>query len=919
MRRSLVALFVSAVLSASAVFARAEKQASTAASQSQESRWTVDDILMAEQVSGLEISPDSRWAVWVKNVADKEKNGRVSNLILSSLTEKKEIDLTRGTESSSNPKWSPDGQLIAFITTRPDAKAKPDAKPADEPKPQVWLINPFGGEPWALTSFARGVTGFEWADADTIIFAAQEDPSLYENNIKEKKDTSVLVEDEEHAPPVRLFRFSVKAKKLTRLTDNSDRIQAFALSPDGAKAVTIHNRSLRYVYDEKIKPAVFLYDLNTGERRQIFNDPKLNLGQVKWARDGLGFYAESALSNHPQYLSATISVMYYYDLRSGTPVKVDLGWENGLEDNFEVTGDGFIALLADGVYNKAARYSRDGNAWRREWVEGAHARNIFGFDFGKDDKTIVYNYSTASTPTQLYRAQLNGSRMESIAQLTDLNAGYKKKRFARTEVIRWKGAMGEEVEGLLYYPHDYEPGKKYPLVVMIHGGPAGADKDQWSERMSYPHNLFSQRGAFLFKPNYHGSSSYGLKWVESIGNGKAYDLEVPDVEKGVDYLIARGLVDPDRLGATGWSYGAIVTIALTVETTRYKVASAGAGDVDWISDWGNAHFGAAYDNYYFGKSPLEDPQLYIRKSPFYRLDKVRTPTIIFFGTEDTNVPTQQGWMHYRALQQLGKTDVRFILFPGEKHAIQKLVHQRRKLEEELAWFDKYLFRSLKPEHEALRPDSPLAVALRLKRARADGIHYGVTEKGRLVPETVKQGAIEIGRFEVTRAQYAQFDKSYRVEPGKENYPANNVSFERARAYCEWLSRLTGQGYRLATEEEADGIYATPAGAENTLDYWAGYALNPEDAALLQKKIAELGGRAPLLKEVGSFKGAGSDELIFDLGGNVAEWVVAKDGGGRVMGGSADTPVDAKLRQRKPAPDYVGFRVVKSSTPATVAR
>ena len=112
--------------------------------------------------------------------------------------------------------------------------------------------------------------------------------------------------------------------------------------------------------------------------------------------------------------------------------------------------------------------------------------------------------------------------------------------------------------------------------------------------------------------------------------------------------------------------------------------------MNWISDWGNAVFGHAFDDYYLGKTPLQDPELYVRKSPLFRMDKVRTPTIIFFGTEDKQVPTEQGWQHYRALQQLGNTDVRFILFPGEAHGPRKFVHQRRKVEEELAWFDKYL-------------------------------------------------------------------------------------------------------------------------------------------------------------------------------------------------------------------------------------
>jgi formylglycine-generating enzyme required for sulfatase activity len=280
---------------------------------------------------------------------------------------------------------------------------------------------------------------------------------------------------------------------------------------------------------------------------------------------------------------------------------------------------------------------------------------------------------------------------------------------------------------------------------------------------------------------------------------------------------------------------------------------------------------------------------------------------------------------------LNKT-VRFVLFPGEPHGPQKLTHQLRKVTEEAAWLDRYLFKAEKAENEAFSEESPLGIAFRRKSVTKVGTNYGAafkpaTKPGSkakqsetLIPEVVKRGELEVGRFEVTRAQYAAFDPAYKFALGTENYPATAITLEKAKGYAAWLSKLTAQTWRIPNEDEVKSMVENRAG-ENTLDYWAGYAINPDDAERLEAKIKELGEGATLLKEAGSFAGKGKEgeELIFDLGGNAAEWVLAKDGTGKTLGGSADRTADGKVPYRAAAAEYTGMRVVRGEAKKAEAK
>jgi len=866
--------------------------------------WTPLDFVTQEYASGFQISPNGQKVIWERAQVDLEDQRNRTQLQLTDLSTGETIPLTQGEHDAGNAKWSPNGCMIAFLTDRPDPKAK-----GFEPEgPQIWLIRAAGGEAWPLTRLERGVSDFGWSGDDGIVFYAPEDPALYEKEIKERKDTTAVIDDEAHQPPVRLYGVAVESGEVVRLSANADRIEDMAVSPDGKWVFTTHEQSLRFRYDQKIRPKYFLWNLDTLEPRQLFADGNTYVSSAEWEPDSSGFFFTREFSTHPTYLMATENRLSHYDLATHASDEIP-GGQGVLFGIYEPGNEMALAIIENGIKSKLAKFSKQNGAWKREDVSGSHAANTWQIELHPDGR-LLYAHSTASKPEQWFSARLEGNSITGARQFTILNENLLDKPFARSEPFRWKGAKTEEVEGLLYYPLNYEAGKKYPLVLMIHGGPMYHDPDAWNDSPGYPAHLFAQEGAFVLMPNYHGSTGYGLAFTESIADGGYYSLPVEDLLKGVAALTEKGLVDENKLGTMGWSNGAILSTALIVKDTRFKAASSGAGGSLWIDDWGVCAFGQAFSNYYLGKAPIEDLQRYLQNAPLLDLDKDRTPTIFFHGTEDTSVPTFHGLSQYRTIQYLGKVEAKLVLFPGEPHGISKPAHNLRKVEEEIAWFRKHLFGTApkEPKSEALMEGSALADAIAKLSAKRQGRLYGEMQGGALVPEVVEFAGIRVGRFEVTRAQFKAFDPAYRFEDGTENFPASGITSEKAKAYCAWLSQKTGKTYRLPNDDESERLHNAAGPAENTLDAWAGYPVNPDDFDRLQEVLSKLSGPAPLLREVGLYSGVGAGERVFDLGGNVAEWVLPKEGEPYPAGGSADAPEDPKS-DIGPSPAYVGLRVI----------
>lgn len=644
-------------------------------------RVSIDDLLYMESVTEQAVSPIGLSVAWVKTGYTE---GKEAPLVVLSVTNVDNMSTKQLSSSEfmsiSGLKWSPRGKAVAFIGVTPESGA------------QVWSVEPESGGVDQLTDVPGGVIDFGWAGPEAILYTAT-DGNAEEASSKEDDTIHVTQYIE---TPVRLFRLELAGGRTERLTENDDNILALSVSPDGKHVFLCRTKaaSAKSQYYQDIPFRYFVYEIEEREEKQIFTEVKA-VENWAWSPDSKTLFATEAFVED-RYVFAYVDKLRAYDVTTGDERNIDLGWERGLMQMSKVTptDDGFLAILEDGCNPELARYVKNENGYERRIMGAEHQGNIFSIETTPDGKIVFYQHSTASKPTQWYVASVDGDSIKDPRSYTDLNPQYGGKAFAGAEAITWEGALGETVEGMLYYPVDYDPGKKYPLMLNIHGGPLDCTRDRWALLgWMFPYHLITQKGAFVLDSNYHGSYGYGLEFSRSIRDGKMYEYPIEDIEKGIDRLVELGMVDENRLGTMGWSQGSILSNALIAYDQRFKVASCGAGGAEWVSYWGQSYVGYSLCEYYLGASPIENPGLYKdpKLAPFYNAEKVETPVIMFIGSEDQNVPPCQVWITYRGIHKYGSGPVELYVFPGEPHVLQKLSHQKRKMVEEQKWFDKHFF------------------------------------------------------------------------------------------------------------------------------------------------------------------------------------------------------------------------------------
>lgn len=634
---------------------------------------TVDDALdMVDVGSGL-ITPAGDGVLYTRRSLDWDDNEYDTEVWRVSADGNDRYRYL-GEEGGSDFRFSPDGRHLTFKRRVGEGRGAAQ---------QLFWMRTDGGEAVQLTEHATSVGGYEWSrDGSRIFFAADDERSAEEKEAIEKGDDAIFVDEGPNGQNrdqwSNLWSFDVATKEESRLTDGRFLLGDFAPSPDGRwVAYTARTTNRRNDAD---RSEIFLLDLESGEATRL-TDNRAPEGGLVWAPDSRAFLFQAA--DDREWLNRNTK-LWLMEATLGEHRLLSGAFEGSI-GNPVFTPDGSHVLFSgqQGVVSNLYRLDVDTGAVEQL----THGNGSLRVSSWSDDRSrYVYSWSDADTPEDLWLGSVDGGEP---VRLTEANPWVERDlALAETRVVRWNSTDGTEIEGLLHLPVGYEEGTRYPLLLHIHGGPAGVFPDSFSAR----YHWFAGLGYVQLSPNVRGSSGYtdALREGNTVDRGDGIGLgDYQDLMTGVDALVEQGLVDPDRMGLRGWSYGGILGGWTITQTDRFKAASIGAGVYDWTSEYGPG-FNNDVRLWHIGGTPWDNPEGYRHQSALTHVANVTTPTLLIHGMEDTVDTEPQSMMFFTALKDIGKAPVRYMRVPREPHGFREPRHQRTRDVEEIRWLQRYV-------------------------------------------------------------------------------------------------------------------------------------------------------------------------------------------------------------------------------------
>lgn len=637
------------------VFAQAQAQV----------RPTIDDVINLKRVGSPAISPNGKLVAYTVREANWDENAYETEIWIGDEASRSPRQLTNAKKSSSQPAWSPDGAWLAFVSDR-------------DGKRQLYRIAVVGGEAERLTTTEEGVTSFAWSPAGTQIAYTMTDPISDAIKEREKRWGEIEIEDQDQRY-THLYVFDIATRGTRTLTKGSFVVGSFDWSPDG-KHLAFDHRTTSDPSDSGTGD-ISIIDVATAGRSVVVaqDGPDSN---PRWSPDGTRIAFVSSMGKPFYYFQNSVIAI----VTPGSPAVQSLTDAFDEDPNLVAWTKAGIAFTASQrtwsylfTLDPATR-KIDRRSARDEW-------NSSGFSITLDGSTVAFLASGPAAFPEIHIAPVATMAATKVSDSGEQIAAWPKHS---REVVRWKSQDGAEIEGVLHKPSDFQAGRRYPLLVVIHGGPTGVSRPvPYGSSSAYPIDVFLAQGALVLEPNYRGSAGYGEKFrslnVRNLGIGDAWD-----VLSGIDSLVTQGIVDRDRVGSMGWSQGGYISAFLTTRhSDRFKAISVGAGISDWMTYYVNTDI-HPFTRQYLKATPWDDPKIYADTSPMTYIKQAKTPTLIQHGADDARVPIPNAFQLYQGLRDQN-VPVQLSIFKGFGHGLTKPKANRAAMQQNLDWFTKYIW------------------------------------------------------------------------------------------------------------------------------------------------------------------------------------------------------------------------------------
>jgi dipeptidyl aminopeptidase/acylaminoacyl peptidase len=678
-----VACFFITLLTLSAIPAQARQTAPKP--------FTINELIPIRRVGDPQLSPDGKWVAYTITDTDKAANRRTTQIYLVSAKGGEVRQLTSEKTSSSQPRWSPDGTRLAFISGRDGA-------------PQIWTMDASGGNLKKLSNVALGADNPLWSpDGKLLAFTSEVYPECPDNDCNAKRDEQASASKVKAKIADRLLYrhwttwkegkrshlFIVASEGGTARDVTPGDYDAppfslggpndYAFSPDSKEFVFARNTDKDEAFSTN--GDLFVMPVTGGEARRITGDNKGADLSPQYSPDGRYIaYRSQAKAG----FEADRWRLMLYDRQTSQSRSISNQIDNNVE-SFVFSPDGKKLYLGIGERGRHVIYEMPmgGTALKKIFSEGTND----DLKISGDGRELVFTRNSATRPVEIYRANADGSDVKALTTTNDAVMNTFGLRAA--EDLNWQGAGGTKIHGFVVKPANFDASKKYPLIVLIHGGPQGAWNDAWSYRWNP--QVFAAAGYVVFMPNPRGSTGYGQILTDEVSGdwgGKVYT----DIMNGVALVAASPYIDKERIGAAGGSYGGYMVNwilghnneprvkfkALVSHAGVYNLTSMyGATEELWFTDWE------------FKGKPWTNPAMYEKWSPHKFAANFKTPTLVIHGELDYRVPVTEGLQLFTALQAQNVPS-RLLYYPDEGHWILKAQNSELWYNTVLGWFDTYL-------------------------------------------------------------------------------------------------------------------------------------------------------------------------------------------------------------------------------------